>query len=158
MKTELAALMLTLAVASAVTSAVASPGHTGGHPAASPMGSSGDPNKVTRTIEVTMNDQMRFVPNTVQVRAGETVRFVVRNVGQIKHEMMLGTQQELVEHAKVMQQNPGMEHDDGNSVTVQPGGSKDLIWQFGRAGNYKIGCLVPGHFEAGMVGNVTVQR
>jgi uncharacterized cupredoxin-like copper-binding protein len=133
-----------------------SPGHSGGH--ASPMGKAGDKAKVTRTVEVVMNDQMRFVPASVTVRANETVRFVVRNVGQIKHEFMLGTQQELVEHAKVMQQHPDMEHDDDNAVSVEPGATKELIWQFGRAGNYKFGCLVPGHFEQGMVGNLTVNR
>ena len=38
---------------------------------------------VTRNIEVIMDDTMRFTPGQIQVSAGETVRFVVKNVGKI---------------------------------------------------------------------------
>lgn len=122
------------------------------------IGKAGDPKKVTRTVEVRMNDQMRFVPDSVSVKPGETIRFVVRNVGEMRHEMMLGTHKELMAHAKVMQQHPGMEHDDDNAVTVEPGKTGELIWQFTKAGTFKFDCLMPGHVEAGMIGTVFVKR
>lgn len=142
--------------------AAAAPGHDGtphshGAPQNS-IGKAGDPKKVTRTVEVKMNDQMRFVPDSVLVKPGETIRFVVRNVGELRHEMMLGTHKDVMEHAKVMQQHPGMEHDDDNAVTVEPGKTGELVWQFTRAGTFKFGCLMPGHVEAGMIGTVVVKR
>ncbi|MCM0018578.1 MAG: cupredoxin family protein [Tagaea sp.] len=157
MKNELLASLLVLALAGA-SMAVASPGHSGGH-GKSALGEPGDPKRVTRTVEVRMNDQMRFLPDRVSVRPGETIRFVVKNIGELPHEMMLGTEQELVEHAKVMQENPGMEHDDEpNAVTVQPGKTGEIVWRFTSAGTFKFGCLKPGHFEAGMVGTLSVRR
>jgi uncharacterized cupredoxin-like copper-binding protein len=146
-----------LLVAVSATIALAAPGHDGGH-AHSAVGKAGDPKKVSRTIEVVMNDQMRFLPDKVTVKPGETIRFVVKNVGEIKHEMMLGTKKELMEHAKVMQQHPGMEHDDDNAVTLEPGKTGEIVWQFTRAGTFMFGCLMPGHVEAGMVGSISVRR
>ncbi len=121
------------------------------------IGKPGDPKKVARTVEVTMTDQMRYTPDSVRVKRGETIRFVVKNTGQIKHEMVIGTAKDLKEHAAAMQKNPEMEHDDPNAVTVEPGRTSELVWQFTQAGNLKFACLVPGHFEAGMVGNLTIQ-
>lgn len=146
-----------LAAFAFVSVALAAPGHTGGH-AHSNVGKAGDPKKVSRTIEVVMNDEMRFLPDSVTVKPGETIRFVVKNVGEMKHEMMLGTHKELMDHAKVMQQHPGMEHDDDNAVTVEPGKTGEIIWQFTKAGTFKFGCLMPGHVEAGMIGTVSVKR
>lgn len=154
MKKYLFAALLVGGIASV---ALASPGHNAGH-AHSTVGKAGDPKKVSRTIEVTMNDEMRFVPNSISVRSGETIRFVVKNVGEMKHEMMLGTHKELMEHAKVMQEHPGMEHDDDNAITLEPGKSGEIVWQFARAGNFNFGCLVPGHVEAGMIGKILVGR
>ncbi len=154
----LALSVSTLTALSFMSPSVASPGHSDGNNKVSPMGKAGDPAKVTRTIQVEMNDNMRFVPSSITVRANETVRFIVRNVGQVPHEMMLGTQKDLVEHAKVMQNMPTMEHEEDGAVSVEPGGTREMIWQFGRAANFKFGCLKPGHFEQGMVGNLTIQR
>jgi uncharacterized cupredoxin-like copper-binding protein len=156
MKRVLIGFVSLFAVASA-SIGLAAPGHGGGH-AHSAVGNAGDPAKVSRTIEVVMNDQMRFLPDKVTVKPGETIRFVVKNVGELKHEMMLGTKKELMDHAKVMQQHPGMEHDDDNAVTVQPGKTGELVWQFTRAGTFMFGCLMPGHVEAGMVGSISVRR
>lgn len=121
------------------------------------IGKPGDPKKISRTVEVTMSDQMRFSPDSVRVKRGETIRFVVKNNGELKHELVIGTAKELKEHAAAMQKNPEMEHDDPNAITVEPGKTGELIWQFTKSGNLNFGCLVPGHFEAGMVGKVTVQ-
>jgi uncharacterized cupredoxin-like copper-binding protein len=72
--------------------------------------------------------------------------------------MVLGTIKELKEHAELMRKFPEMEHADPNQVSVEPGMSGELIWQFSKAGTFDFACLVPGHFEAGMVGKVRVSR
>ena len=131
------------------------------HPAedhAAALGKPGDPRKVTRDVNVEMNDAMRFRPDSIRVKRGETIRFIVRNTGKVKHEMVLGTIKELKEHAEMMRKFPEMEHADPNQVSVEPGMTGELIWQFTRAGTFDFACLVPGHFEAGMVGKVRVGR
>lgn len=121
------------------------------------LGKPGDPKKVSRTIEVDMNDAMRFVPASISVKKGETIRFVVKNSGQVKHEMVLGTMKELKEHAELMRKNPEMEHADPNQATVDPGKTGELVWRFTKAGTFDFACLQPGHFEAGMKGKVAVK-
>ena len=125
-----------------------------GHAAA--LGKPGDPSKVSRTIDVTMSDAMRFTPSAIAVKRGETIRFALKNVGKLKHEMVLGEIKELKEHAALMQKFPEMEHSDPNMVTVAPGKNGEIIWQFTKAGTFTFACLQPGHFEAGMVGKVKV--
>lgn len=145
--------------------ALADAGHSHGHAQkydghAAAMGEPGDPKaRGIRTIEVSMNDRMRFQPATLTVKRGETVRFVVKNLGETKHELVLGTPAELTEHAKLMQKFPEMEHDDPNAVAVEPGKSGFFVWKFTKAGDWDIGfaCLIPGHFEAGMKGRVVVR-
>ena len=124
---------------------------------ATPFGQEGDPKKVTRTIRVSMNDRMRFEPDNLTVRKGDTVRFVVANQGAVLHEMVLGTTHALREHAEMMKKHPGMEHDEPSMAHVKPGASGEIVWQFTRAGEFAFACLVPGHFEAGMVGKVVVK-
>jgi len=126
----------------------------GGH--AEHFGAPGDPGSVTRTIDVEMNDEMRFRPDRISVKRGETIRFVVRNNGNLKHEMVLGTIDELKGHAEMMRKSPEMEHADPNQVSVEPGKTGELIWQFTRDGTVDFACLEPGHFEAGMVGRILV--
>jgi uncharacterized cupredoxin-like copper-binding protein len=120
-------------------------------------GNPGDPAKVTRTVDVVMSDKMRFQPANITVQRGETVRFRVKNTGEVKHEMVLGTKHELQEHAKLMQKFPEMEHDDPNAVTVEPGKTGEMLWQFTKTGTVDFACLQPGHFESGMVGKITVR-
>lgn len=101
---------------------------------------------------------MRFKPEQIVVVRGETLRFIVKNTGQLKHELVLGQSSALKEHAKLMQKFPGMEHADDNMVSVAPGQQGTLLWQFSRAGTVHFACLQPGHYEAGMKGVVKVQR
>lgn len=91
------------------------------------LGKPGDSHKVSRTIEIDMSDAMRFSPANVTVKHGETIRFVVRNTGKVKHEMVLGTLNELKAHAKLMGKFPNMEHADPNMVSVDPGKTGELI-------------------------------
>lgn len=120
-------------------------------------GRPGDPSKITRTIEVTMNDTMRFTPDRLKFKSGETVRFVVRNDGNIRHEMVIGSMMELKEHAEMMRNNPAMQHAEPNMVSLAPGQHGELVWQFDRPGTLEFACLVPGHLESGMTGKVEVE-
>ena len=122
-----------------------------------PFGRQGDPRKVSRTIRVAMSDNMRFTPSRIVVRRGETVRVVAANEGQVLHELVLGTEEALKEHAALMKKFPEMEHDEPHMIHVKPGRSGDIVWQFTRAGEFRFACLIPGHFEAGMVGQITVK-
>lgn len=130
--------------------------------AAQPMvetafGQTGDAKKATRTVTVNMSDTMRFNPGTLQVKRGDTVRFVVRNSGKLMHEMVIGTMDELKAHAELMRKHPGMEHDEPYMAHVAPGKTEIIVWQFTKSGEFYYGCLIPGHFEAGMVGKVAVR-
>jgi putative copper export protein/plastocyanin len=123
------------------------------------FGRPADPRQAQRTIRIEMTDDMRFVPAEIRVKRGELVRFVLVNKGRAMHEMVLGTLDELNRHAATMREHPGMPRDaqpEPNEVEVAPGKSGELAWQFTQAGGFYYGCLVPGHFEAGMVGKVFV--
>lgn len=121
-----------------------------------PFGETGDPKKVTRTIRVVGTDAMRFSPARITIRRGETVRFVFKNGGKLNHESVLGTMADLKEHAELMKKFPGMEHDEPYMLHVAPGKTGEMIWRFTRPGEFYFGCLMPGHFEAGMVGSIVV--
>ncbi len=121
------------------------------------FGREGDPRRVTRTVNVDMSDAFRFTPANVVLKRGETVKFVVSNSGQQLHEMVLGTPKELKEHAELMKKFPDMEHADANMAHVKPGATGEIVWQFTRPGEYQFACLIPGHFEAGMIGKVIVK-
>lgn len=126
-------------------------------PERKPFGQPGDPKAVTRTLNVEMNDAMRFTPARLEVRQDETVRFIVKNTGRTMHEMVLGTMAGLKAHHDLMKKHPGMEHDEPYMVHVAPGRSESIFWQFTRLGEFYYGCLIPGHFEAGMIGRVVVK-
>lgn len=128
--------------------------HDTGH--STNLGKPGDAIRVKRTVEIIMNDMMRFNPASISVNKGETVRFVLKNEGQIKHEMVLGTIEELKKHAALMLKFPAMEHADPNQASVEPGKTGELVWQFTQAGKFDFACLQPGHYEAGMKGQVLV--
>ncbi|WP_029001688.1 cupredoxin domain-containing protein [Azohydromonas australica] len=131
-------------------------GHEHGHGDTDAIGVAGQPDKVTRTVNVDMTDAMRFNPSSVRVRQGETIRFVVKNSGQLKHEFVLGTEAALKEHYELMKKFPEMEHADPNQITVAPGQSGEVVWQFTKAGQVDFACLQPGHYDAGMKGAVKV--
>ena len=128
----------------------------GSHAESSAIGQPGKAAKVTRTVAVDMTDAMRFIPERITVKQGETIKFMVKNSGQVKHEMVLGTEQELKEHYELMKKTPEMEHADDNSVTVQPGKTGEIVWNFTKAGVVNFACLQVGHFDAGMKGAVDV--
>ncbi len=120
------------------------------------FGREGNPKKAGRTIRVDMADSMRFTPGELTVRRGETVRFVVTNSGKVMHEMVIGTEAELRKHAEQMKKHPTMEHDEPYMAHVKPGAKEEITWTFTKAGKFMYGCLIPGHFEAGMKGTIEV--
>nr|WP_315189804.1 cupredoxin family protein [uncultured Albidiferax sp.] len=137
--------------------AMASGNHAGGHDDAA-IGKPGVASKVTRTITVDMTDDMKFHSSEIAAKQGETIRFIAKNSGKVKHEMVLGTQKDLKDHYEVMKKNPEMEHADANMVSVAPGKSGEIIWQFTKTGKVDFACLQPGHFDAGMKGLVNVSK
>ena len=120
------------------------------------FGRQGYPENVTRTVEVDMADTMRFTPDSLTVKAGDTVKFVVKNSGQQMHEMVIGTENELKKHAELMRKHPGMEHEEPYMAHVASGKKEQIVWQFVKAGEYHFACLIPGHLEAGMRGRIVV--
>jgi len=121
------------------------------------FGREGDPKKAKRTIVVSMSDALRFSPAEIVVKRGETLKFRVMNQGKLQHELVIGTMEQLKEHSVLMSRHPEMEHDEPFMTHVAPSKSGDLVWQFTRAGTFYYGCLVPGHFEGGMVGKILVK-
>jgi uncharacterized cupredoxin-like copper-binding protein len=122
------------------------------------FGRAANPKKAKRTVRVDMTDRMRFHPAEITVKRGEVVRFVPVNKGQVLHEMVLGTMDDLKKHAELMRKHPGMEHDEPHMAHVAPGKSGEMGWQFTKTGEFFYGCLIPGHLEAGMVGKVKVTQ
>lgn len=119
-------------------------------------GIAGNAKAVQRTITLRMGDDMRFAPAHIEVREGETVRLMVQNRGQLLHEIVLGTQASLAQHAEMMLKHPGMEHDEPYMAHVKAGHKGDLVWTFNRPGRFDFACLIPGHYQAGMVGTINV--
>jgi uncharacterized cupredoxin-like copper-binding protein len=144
-----------------------------GHSHGPKIGAVGDANDATRTIEVEMTDN-RYDHMQMNVRKGEIVRFVIHNRGQLVHEFNIGTQDmhaahqdEMLAMMKSGQMSPTrmmhghggmMGHDDPNSILLNPGETKELVWKFSEAGDgLEFACNVPGHYQAGMVGQFRVE-
>jgi len=123
-----------------------------------PWGIAGDAKSVTRTVTLAMDDTMRFTPDKLAFKQGETVRFVIRNQGKLLHELVIGTKPELDAHAAMMVKFPGMEHDEPYMAHVPAGKSGELVWTFNRAGEFDFACLIAGHYQAGMAGKISVTR
>jgi putative spermidine/putrescine transport system substrate-binding protein len=125
--------------------------------AASVIGQPGDPHQVSRTINVTLSDAMRFNPDHIEVKTGETVRLVLKNAGKLRHELVLGEPDALRRHAAMMLAMPDMQHTGPNMASLAPGEQGQLVWKFTRTGSVAFACLQSGHLEAGMKGAVAVQ-
>lgn len=174
-----AALLATAALLSAGP-ALAAGEHAGGHGHGAGIGAPGDAAAVARTVEIVMHDNY-YEPERLEVAANETLRFLVRNEGALVHEFSLGTpamhaahQAEMemmvehgallhdrIDHERMMMDMGGghtMEHDDPNSVLLEPGESAEIVWSFPAGGALEFACNVPGHYEAGMVGDLEVQE
>jgi uncharacterized cupredoxin-like copper-binding protein len=125
------------------------------------IGGPGDPGQVSRTVEITMVDN-RFNPSEIDVKEGETIKFRLKNAGKKKHEMMIGTPEEIDKHGRMMKKFPDAEHpDEPNMVTVEPGKTGELVWNFAKTGTVDFACPLPGHFKGmnfpGMKGTIKVE-
>ena len=144
--------------------------HSGGHDEAKDdghgdmhmemqVGMPGKPEAVDRTIDVIMREtddgEMIFEPSEFAIQKGETIRFNVVNKGEIEHEFVIDTMEGNAEHKEAMAKMD-MEHDDPNSIRLDEGGSGEVIWTFANAGSFEFACLIPGHYESGMHGPITV--
>jgi uncharacterized cupredoxin-like copper-binding protein len=119
-------------------------------------GIAGDASQAKRSIDVGMSDTMRFTPDRIAVKLGETVRFVARNDGKQLHEFVIGTKAENEKHAALMLKFPNMEHDEPYMAHVPAGKTGQIVWTFNRAGQFEFACLIAGHYQAGMVGTIAV--
>lgn len=115
----------------------------------SAAGRPGNPKKISRTIKITALD-IKYDKLSIKVKAGETIKFVVTNTGKLRHEFMIGDMEEQRQHADMMKQMPDMVHEDANTLTLEPGETKSLVWQFTKASKLEVACHIPGHYEAGM--------
>jgi uncharacterized cupredoxin-like copper-binding protein len=101
--------------------------------------------------------KMYYVPDQVEIRKGETIKFVIYNNGELDHEFVLATTEENLKHAEAMEMNPEMEHDDPNATRVAPKQTSEIVWKFTKPGQFEFACLIPGHRGAGMLGTVDVR-
>lgn len=132
--------------------------HGGGHATSSHNHAGDAPSAMpTRTVQLTLGDDMRFSPSNWQATAGETVRIEVVNLGKVRHELVLGTEEELQAHAKEMKQTSSHHHHHGPNVLSLAAGERGVLtWTFTDAGVVYMACFEPGHYEAGMRGAISV--
>jgi len=153
---------------------LADPGHGKG----TPIGEPGHRAKASRTVMITVRDNL-YEPDTIDAKKGETIRFVIKNTGELLHEFNIGTPAMHADHQKEMAQMaehgmitatgvnhqlmmmdhgkaglPSMKHDDPNAVLIEPGKTAELVWKFPKNAKLEFACNLPGHYEAGMVGQV----
>ncbi len=168
-----ATLALTISVGAPAT---AKPGR--GHGQESAIGEPGNASQASRTITMKMTDN-RFTPGKVSVRKGETIRFKVKNSGNFVHEFNIGTAAMHIDHQKemmmmfdhgalevdkihrgkmamAMPNGATMQHDDPNSVLLEPGETAEVIWEFSTDAELEFACNLPGHYESGMMGHIRV--
>jgi uncharacterized cupredoxin-like copper-binding protein len=158
-------LVISVAAILAISTAVvADPGHKpdDGHSHAedSAWGRPGDPRQPARIVQITMaeaNGRMLFIPDRIEVRRGEQIRFMLRNNAGQDHEFVLATLDANLKHAEEMRKNPDMEHDDPNAKRLASEKTGEVLWKFTRAGEFDFSCLIPGHRESGMFGKLTVK-
>ena len=143
------------------------------------IGSKGDETDVTRVIKVVMYDNY-YEPNSFRIKKGETVKFEVENAGMLVHEfniankmMHMKHQPEMIKMAengillafsidkekmkKMAKMDKSMGHSHNNSVLLEPKQKGNIIWKFDNAVNIEVACNVPGHYQAGMIAEVSIK-
>jgi uncharacterized cupredoxin-like copper-binding protein len=104
-----------------------------------------------------MHDSMRFSPERIEAKLGETIRLTAINRGQVMHEFVIGTEAENAKHHALMKRFPNMEHDEPWMAHVAPGKRGEIVWTFNRPGEFEFACLIAGHYDAGMKGRIIVK-
>ena len=103
------------------------------------------------TVVITVHHST-FVPSTVRVRPGATVRFVVHNTDPIEHELIVGDESTQHIHevgTDALHQGPG-------AVSVAPGTTAETTYTFPGSGTLLYGCHLPGHWAYGMRGTIAI--
>ena len=153
-------------------------GHGKMHSQNASIGTPGKISEVNRNIEITITDN-RYSPEAITVKKGETIRFVLKNNGAFVHEFNIATNQmhkghrkemmmmvehgalepDKINHARMKMDMGGgktMEHNAPNSVLLEPKKSTEIIWKFDTDAKLEFACNVPGHYESGMVGKISI--
>lgn len=159
MKTHLVLIAALIALPAAAFAHDKNDGHGHSH-ASFAAGEPGDPKKPAKIVRVEMlekDGKMLFTPERLEVKKGDQIKFVLRNIGELEHEFVLATTAENLEHAEEMKKKPDMAHDDPNAKRLAPKQNGELIWRFTKPGEFEYACLIPGHREAGMIGVVVVK-
>ena len=138
------------------------------------IGEKGDPNKIDRTVNIKMYDNY-YEPNLVKIKKGETIKFIVENLGEMVHEYNIGTKEMHIKHQSEMQKlidheillvdkidrvkmkkmskmDHSLGHSHSNSIMLEPKTSGEIIWKFSKDINLEMACNIPGHYESGMFG------
>lgn len=161
MKTTTSALAAILALTGG---ALAAGSHAGGHGEAGMMaiGKPGVAADASRTVTITMMERddggMVFEPASLAVSEGETLRLKFVNKGELDHEFVMDVHDGIMEHKELMERFPEMEHDDPNSIRLAPGATGEIVWTFASAGDFGFACLIPGHYDSGMKGDISVSH
>lgn len=154
-------LLTAVAMMALTVPALASGTHGGGHGDEMELGRPGEDQHVTRTIEVSIletdDGEMLYEPRRLDFEPGETVKLIITNNGELEHEFVMDTIAKNVKHKEAMAKMD-MEHDDPNSVRLDPGASAEIIWTFTNEGSFEFACLIPGHYESGMHGALDVKK
>ena len=158
-------LAATAALSLLASPALASGTHSGEHKhdhEAMTVGKPGDAAAATKSVDIDMMEMsdgsMMFEPASLDVKAGETVRLELKNSGELDHEFVIDTDEGIQEHKAMMQKMPDMQHDEPNALRLKPGARGEIVWTFTTPGTFAFACLIPGHYEGGMKGTITVSQ
>lgn len=155
-------MIAAIAMAIVPGAALAGGNHAGGHGDADmvAIGKPSDAADAKRTVQIVMMEKgdggMIFQPQNLRVREGETVRLKFFNKGGVDHEFVMDVHEGIQEHKALMEKFPEMEHADPNSIKLAPGERGEIVWTFAKAGDFEFACLIPGHYESGMHGQIDV--
>ena len=143
------------------------------------IGEKGDPNSIDRTIKIKMYDNY-YEPDIINVKKGETIKFIVQNLGEMVHEYNIATKemhikhqpemQKLVDHGilmvdkidkekmkKMSKMDHSLSHSHANSVMVEPKKTGEIVWKFSKNLTLEMACNIPGHYETGMIGQIIIK-
>lgn len=155
-------LMLATAISLFPALAMAAGTHDGGHGEHAMGAPAAEEAEAVTTVEISMRETdegtMIFAPSELSFPAGQTVRLVITNDGELEHEFVMDTAAANAEHKDLMARFPEMEHDDPNAIRLQPGETGQILWAFDKTGEFEFACLIPGHYESGMHGPLNITQ
>ena len=114
---------------------------------------------INRSVTVKMFETeygMIFKPNFLKFEIGQTVKINLINKGELQHEFVMDTEDGILKHKIEMENMPDMDHNDPNSLRLNPNEKGEILWTFSNSGVFEFACLIPGHYEAGMHGKLLV--